>query len=157
MRGEAGEVVGLLFMRQAYCGKGRLATLAYLLDPPRLLCFNGHMRFRALILLLLALFFTDVVMAAPAGLTMQLASQGTVGDMPCHLQDHEVGGAHAGSHHEGKLLQDKCHHCMACVVMMGAPSSLVLAPPPLHPEIPFFSQDYPPRAVSPTLRPPILA
>lgn len=109
---------------------------------------------RLLILLLLALFVTDVVMAAPAGLAMQLSSQKATGDMPCHMQQEDAGD-HAGSQHDDHPAH-QCHHCMACVVMMAAPALPSMRQAVLPPEIPFFSRDYRPQVVSPRLRPPIL-
>lgn len=111
---------------------------------------------RILILLLLALFVTDVVMAAPAGLAMQLASQHTSGDMPCHTQ-HEGAADHAATQHDDQPVHHLCHHCMACVVMMEAPALPLMGQAVLQPEIPFFSRDYRPQVVSPRLRPPIFS
>jgi len=108
-------------------------------------------KFRLIILILLALFVSDVVMAAPAGVAMQFASVQDTGDMPCHMDAGHVQSAPD----DGAPAHGKCHQCMACVVMMAV--GLEPASPVRHvgTDIPFVAAAYRARIISPSSRPPI--
>lgn len=108
-----------------------------------------------IILILLALFVSDIVMAAPNGVAMQFAGMQDHGDadMPCHMDaGHDTSAPHD---HDSTPSHGKCHHCMACVVMMpvGPASSLIMTR--LSADIPFVVAAYRARIVAPSSRPPI--
>jgi len=120
------------------------------------LCFNEFMRgIRLFVLVLLTLFGTDMVLAAPAGVVMQFAQQS--GDMPCHQHPAASPDSDQTSHSQHSPAHGSCHGCMACVSMMSVGMPTLPATSVSGIPIPHAEAAYIPRIVVPSSRPPILS
>lgn len=108
-----------------------------------------------MIFLMLALFAANTVLAAPAGLAMQLAEAGSL-DTPCHMHDQD-GPSHdqTPQHGPGSQLHAGCHGCLACLPLLCEGIAPLHSPEARSPRVPFVMVIYLPRVVPPAARPPI--